>query len=99
MKWLSWRLLKNRYVIIFMLYAVWITFFDQNSLLDQFRLMGEIRDLEQNKNFYKNEINALRKEHTELFGSLKNLEKFGREKFYMTREGETLIVIERAEKD
>lgn len=89
--------LRNRYVIIAVLFLVWISFFDQNSLIYQNKLRREIRNIEANKRFYKSEIEKLSRENRELFGDVRNLEKFGREKFYMKKADEDLILIDRVE--
>jgi cell division protein DivIC len=89
--------LRNRYVIIAVLFLVWISFFDQNSLIYQYKLRREIRNIEANKRFYKSEIEKLSRENRELFGDVRNLEKFGREKFYMKKADEDLILIDRVE--
>lgn len=86
-------------MIITLLFLVWISFFDQNSLIYQFKLRKEIRAVEANKRFYQAEIEKLSRENRELFGDVRNLEKFGREKFYMKKADEDLILIERVEEE
>lgn len=90
MKWL-----KNGYILTALVFVVWIAFFDQNSLISQWKLRKEIKLQEQNKKFYMAEIEKLRKENRELFGDLNNLEKFGRENYYMKKPDETVIIIDR----
>jgi cell division protein DivIC len=90
MKWI-----KNRYLIITAAFVVWVVFFDQNSLINQWKLGKEIKLLEQNKSFYAQEVEKLRRENKELFGDVRNLEKFGRENFYMKKADEEIIIIQR----
>jgi cell division protein DivIC len=90
MKWL-----KNRYVVITIAFAVWVFFFDQNSLINQWKMGKEIKLLEQNKSFYIEEVEKLRRENRELFGDVRNLEKFGRENFFMKKADEEIIIIQR----
>ncbi len=90
MKWI-----KNRYLIITVAFIVWVAFFDQNSLINQWKLGKEIKLLEQNKSFYAQEVEKLRRENKELFGDVRNLEKFGRENFYMKKADEEIIIIQR----
>jgi cell division protein DivIC len=89
------RWLKNRYVIITAAFVVWVVFFDQNSLINQWKMGKEIKLLEQNKTFYAQEVEKLRRENRELFGDVRNLEKFGRENFYMKKADEDIIIIQR----
>lgn len=90
MKWL-----KNWYVIITAAFVIWVVFFDQNSLINQWKMGKEIKLLEQNKTFYAQELEKLRRENRELFGDVRNLEKFGRENFYMKKADEEIIIIQR----
>ena len=48
--------LKNKYVIIITLFIIWIVFFDNYNLIRQSKIKKEIKQLEENKNFYSKEI-------------------------------------------
>ena len=48
--------LKNKYVIIILLFIVWIIFFDNYNLIRQSKIKKEIKQLEENKSFYTKEI-------------------------------------------
>jgi cell division protein FtsB len=89
------KILKRKYIIASVIFVVWIAFFDQNSLLSWYKTRSDLSALEQNRDFYKAEIENLKRENRELFGDIRNLEKFGREKFFMKKSGEDLYIIER----
>lgn len=88
------KALKNRYVVIFVLFVAWLTFFDQNNLFRQAEMSRQISDMEQEKKFYIEEIEKLKIEKKQLTTDRKRLEKHAREQFLMKKGDETLFVIE-----
>ena len=84
---------KNIFIIIFAIFAVWMLFFDANSLIIHNELNGDINDLEDEKEFYLKEIEKDNKELKKL-STDEGLEKFAREEYYMKREKEEIFIIE-----
>ena len=84
---------KNIFVLILVVFAVWMIFFDANSLLIHNELNSDIEDLETEKDFYKNEITKDRKAIKEL-STEEGVEKLAREKYYMKKENEEIFLIE-----
>ena len=84
---------KNVYVLILVVFVVWMLFFDANSWLIHHELNSDIEDLQNEKDYYKKEIEkdkkAIKKLSTE-----DGLEKFARETYYMKRENEDIFIIE-----
>ena len=83
----------NRYVLVFLFFAVWMLFLDNYSYLEHRVLDKEIDLLEENINYYKKEI----KEDSIRIKKLKNedhVEKYAREKYFMKRENEDIYIIE-----
>ena len=85
--------LKNKYVIIITLFIIWIVFFDNYNLIRQSKIKKEIKQLEENKNFYSKEIKKDSTEYHELLNSDEKKEKFAREKFLMRKENEDVYFI------
>lgn len=85
--------LKNKYVIIITLFIIWIIFFDNYNLIRQSKIKKEIKQLEENKNFYSKEIKKDSTEYHELLNSDEKKEKFAREKFLMRKENEDVYII------
>ena len=56
MKDLTLKFLKNSYVIIIIIFVIWMIFFDSNSILVHNELNNDINDLNNQKEYYKNEI-------------------------------------------
>lgn len=84
---------KNIFVLIFVVFVIWMLFFDTNSFLTHVELNKEIKDLETEKEYYKREIEKDNKEIKKLSND-DGLEKFAREKYYMKRENEEIYIIE-----
>ncbi|WP_415190777.1 FtsB family cell division protein [Psychroserpens sp.] len=75
------------------MFAVWMLFFDSNSLLIHQELNEDVSDLENEKDYYRNEIKKDNKALKEL-STEDGIEKMAREKYYMKRENEDIYIIE-----
>lgn len=84
---------KNLFVIILVIFSVWMLFFDANSWLIHHELNTDIEDLENEKEYYKNEIVKDKKAIREL-STEEGIEKLAREKYYMKKENEDIYIIE-----
>lgn len=84
---------KNIFILIFVVFAVWMLFFDANSYLIHRELNTEIDDIEMEKEYYRNEIKKDQKAIKELSSDL-GVEKLAREKYYMKKENEEIFIIE-----
>ena len=93
MKDFTIKFLKNSYVIIIIIFVVWMIFFDSNSILVHNELNNDINDLNNQKEYYKNEIE---KDNIELnqIKTDSGLEKYAREKLFMKRDNEEIFIIE-----
>ena len=93
MKDLTIKFLKNSYVIIIIIFVIWMIFFDSNSILVHNELNNDINDLNNQKEYYKNEIE---KDNIELnqIKTDSGLEKYAREKLFMKRDNEEIFIIE-----
>jgi cell division protein FtsB len=86
-------LLKNRFVLVGLVFLVWMVFFDSNDLISQYKYKRKLRQLEENKNFYLEQIELVKKDKEELFTNLEKLEKFAREKYKMKKDDEDLYIV------
>jgi len=78
--------------MVFVGLLAWLTFFDSNDLLSQYRLATKKRDLEQRKKFYQEQIEEVKHDRVALEDP-EQLEKIAREKYFMKRENEDIYVI------
>ena len=87
--------LKNKYLIAIILFLIWITFFDNFNLIKQSKIKKNIKQLEENKKFYIQEITKDSSEYYDLLNDAEKREKFAREKFLMKKEDEDVYIIRR----
>ena len=87
--------LKNKYLLAVVLFIVWITFFDNFNLIKQSKIKKNIKQLEENKKFYIQEITKDSSEYYDLLNDAEKREKFAREKFLMKKEDEDVYIIRR----
>ncbi len=90
-KWFA--LISNIYVLVLTVFLVWMLFFDTNSLLIHLELRKEIRKLEKQQDFLKEEI-ARDKKVIQKLSDPRELEKFGREQYYLKKKNEEIYLIE-----
>jgi len=89
------KLFLNKYFIILVLFAVWMAFFDTNSLKRQKILNARIDEIKDMKEFYRVEIEKNNKTIEELQTNPEAVEKLAREKYLMKRDNEDVYLIVR----
>ena len=94
-----WPWLRNKYVLTIALFFIWMLFFDQNNMVDRARMGTEIRQLENDREYYLEQIQKDSARLSELTTNKENLEKYAREQFLMKKPNEDVfVVIEEQEK-
>lgn len=95
----NWKkLLTNKYLIASVVFVVYMIFADKNNVIEQYDLQKQYTKIKREHRYYEEQIVNARKQQEELFGSDKNLEKFGREKYLMKKDNEDVFVIVKGEK-
>jgi cell division protein FtsB len=87
------KILGSRYVLVLIFVSIWLIFLDNYSYFEQQVLNKEIQELEDNKQYYIDEI----KKDSISIKQLKNTdqtEKYAREKYFMKREDEDIYIID-----
>ena len=85
--------LRNKYLITFIVFLVWIFFIDKFDIITQIKMNKEYEQLKQQQEFYKEEIE---KDSTKIYNLNNNpeeQERFARERFLMKKENEDLFII------
>lgn len=81
------------YVLILTAFAVWMIFFDTNSLRIHLELKNEIDNLEKQKEYLNEQITNDKKIIKKL-SNPEELEKFAREQYYLKKKNEEIYLIE-----
>jgi cell division protein FtsB len=84
---------KNKYLLTVISLSVWVIFFDKNDLRTQVELRKDVKQLQEERNYYAHEIAEITSDIRELTSNPKTLEKLAREKYYMKRDNEEIFVI------
>ncbi len=83
--------LKNRYLLVLLLFMLWMLFFDKASVLTQVKLVKTVRNLQTDKVYYNQKLIEVQREKADIQN---NPEKFAREHYYMKAADEDVFVID-----
>lgn len=87
-------ILLNKYLLAGGFFIVWMLFFDQRDFFYVREQKQKLKELENKKKYYEQEIAKTRKELNDLQNNPAALEKFARERYIMKKEGEDIFIIE-----
>lgn len=88
------KYIKNYYIIIAAFFVVWMLFFDKNDFITQLKLKSQLKEMRDQRDFYKEKTQIVERERQELLEDAQLLEKFAREKYWMKKESEDIFIIE-----
>jgi hypothetical protein len=84
--------LFNRYFVAFVVFGVWLAFFDKHNLVVQYKLFSKVKELEREKLEYADKLEDVRKEKQLM---IEHPERFARERYFMHKPDEEVFVIKR----
>ncbi|TZF84979.1 septum formation initiator family protein [Pedobacter sp. BS3] len=87
------HLIRNKYLISAVAFVVWMLFFDRNDLMSQYEYRTQLNKLEEEKEFYTQQIEKVKQDLDELTTNREQLEKFAREKYHMKKDNEDVYII------
>lgn len=90
-------ILRNPYLLLSVGFLIWMLFFDVNDLVSQFTLTQKRNELEDQKEYFIEKINEVKKDKAELMSQPYLLEKFAREKYLMKKPNEDVFIVVREE--
>lgn len=85
--------IRNKYTLTFLGFLVWLSFFDRNDFITISTYREKLAQLKADKAYYESEIEKNRAALNDLQTNRENLEKYGREKYFMKRDNEEVFVI------
>ncbi len=94
---ISYRFIRNKFVLTGVIFFAWILVFDRNNLIDRHKYNKELKQMELEKEYYLERIAEDSKKLNELKTNDENLEKFAREQYLMKKPDEDIFLI--VEKD
>jgi len=87
------RFVKSFYSLLGFGFMLWMLCFDSEDLITQYRLRRKLKSLEEEKAYYVEKIEEVKKDRMELMSDKALLEKFAREKYLMKKPIEDLYVV------
>jgi len=84
---------KSFYFIIAILFLIWMFFFDSNDFITQYQRLEHLKNLEEEKVFYKQEIKNIEQKNQRILNNNATLERFGRENYFLKKSKEDLYII------
>lgn len=87
------KILKNKYFISTVLFMVWIIFFDENSFVTRTENNRRLKELNLQKEYYIERIEADKEKLEDLNAGKNELEKFAREHYYMSKPDEDIFIV------
>ena len=85
--------MRNKYLITFIVFLVWIFFIDKFDIITQIKMNKEFKQLKEQQEFYKSEVE---KDSTIIYNLNNNpeeQERFARERFLMKKDNEDLFIV------
>ena len=89
----AYPIIRNKYVFTSVAFVLWLSFFDENRMIDQVRGTHKVSQLEESMEFYQNEIRNSREDLNVLATNQQRLERFAREKYLMKKDNEDIFVL------
>jgi len=87
-------ILANKYLIALIVFGVIMLFTDHNNIFEQMDRKQELKELQEKKAYYQQEIEKTKKQLADLSNNSSELEKYAREKFLMKRDSEDVFVVD-----
>ena len=91
--------LRNKYLITFVFFLIWVFFIDTFDILTQIKMQKELNQLKRQEEFYRNEIAKDSIMIYNLNNNSEEQERYARERFLMKKENEDLFIIREKKKD
>ena len=92
------KILSYKFMVASILFLAWIIFFDENSIVSHQKNRKRLQELNQQKIYYKERIISDQQKLKDLNSGNKELEKFAREQYYMSKPNEDIFIVVEEEK-
>lgn len=92
-KYHIWKILLNKYLIVTLLFAVWILFFDENNIVAHQQNQKKLKQLVQQKEYFIERIATDKQKLEDLNAGKEELEKYAREQYHMSKPDEDVFIV------
>lgn len=87
------KVLKNKYFLVTLLFIVGILFFDNNNLLEWGKALKKLSAQKAERDYYKEQIQNTDAQLQQLQSNKDSLEKFAREQYYFHQDNEDVYIV------
>ncbi|MFO7789642.1 MAG: FtsB family cell division protein [Bacteroidota bacterium] len=84
---------RNKYILTLLIFLLWIGIFDTYNIIDRVKDVNKLKALQEERDFFREEINTYRTQLKQLNSSPEMLEKFAREQYLMKAPYEDVFII------
>lgn len=88
------KIFDHKYWIIIFFFAIWMIFFDSNSLITHWELSQELYSISLEKEVLKAKINKEKREYNRLKKYPSEMEKLARERYFFKKPNEDVFIVE-----
>lgn len=88
------NVLKNKYFITIVVFALWMLFFDDKDITLMTSRQEKLNDLRESERRLEAEIAETRSELNQLKTNSKSIERYAREKYLMKKDNEEIFVLQ-----
>ena len=91
------KVIFNKYFLTILIFSVIVIFFGKHSLRSRWKTSRNIKNLNKEINFYKDEIECNKQKMNDMQSGDESLERFAREKYYLKKDNEDIFIIKENE--
>ncbi|HMT36228.1 MAG: septum formation initiator family protein [Bacteroidetes bacterium] len=88
------NLLKNKFLIITVIFIVWVFFFAQYDIISLRKQRAELKEMNEKINYLEKEVARLHDEKNALKHDSTIVEKYAREKYFMKTDHEDVYMLD-----
>ena len=88
-----WKIVKNKYVAVTLVFLLFFFFLGENNVLVTHKLNRDLIELNKEIDLLEHDIKQDSAEAVSLIGNIDALETYGREHYYMKRDNEDIYII------
>ena len=83
--------IRNKYFLVLVFFTMWMIFFDKHGLYENWGLSQKVQQMENDRDYYIEKIEEVKEDEKDL---KLNIEKYGREHYFMKKDNEDVFIFE-----
>lgn len=83
--------IRNKYFLVLVFFTMWMVFFDKHGLYENWGLSQKVEQMKSDRDYYIEKIEEVQVDEKDL---QLNIEKYGREHYFMKKDNEDVFIFE-----